>query len=489
MSNLNNQIITATKWSAITELLAKIASPITTMLLARLLAPEAFGVVATVTMLVTFAEVFTDAGFQKYIMQHEFSDDDDKDLSVSVAFTYNLMLSVIIWIIIFSFRFSIAYVIGATGQENAIAVASLSIPIASFSSIQFALYRRNLDFKTLFYVRIICSFLPFLITIPLAYIYRSYWALIIGTLVGNLVQSMVLTLKSSWKPRISVNIQKLRSMLSFCGWTLFDSILSWCTWYMDIFFVGVLLNEYYLGVYKTSMSLVSNIMNLAYASFFPILIPALAKLQNDIPALNRTLLKFQKVSCLVILPLGIIIFAYRDLITNIILGPQWIDAASFIGLWAIIDVFVVLFTRFTGSAFVAIGKPKISVIDNVLHLIVLLPAIYIAAHYDFQTLYVTRSLVRLEGVLVAFILTYYTLKLTPWKMIINILPEVISGLSILAIAKITSILDPNIYISIVFIVFSIIVYISLLLCFKNDREIIKKLYNHVTSTILKQKEN
>lgn len=486
MSNLNNQVITATKWSAVTELLARVASPITAMVLARLLAPDAFGVVATITMLVSFAEVFTDAGFQKYIMQHEFIDDDDLDLSVSVAFTYNLILSVIIWFIIFYFRYSISSFIGANGHENGIAVATLSIPLAAFSSIQFAIYRRKLDFKTLFYVRVICAFLPFLITIPLAYIYRNYWALIAGTLAGNLVQSVLLTLKSSWKPKLSLNFHKFRSMLSFCGWTLQDSILSWCTWYMDVFFIGKLLNEYYLGVYKTSMTLVSSIMNLAYSSFFPILIPALAKLQNDIPALNRTLLQFQKVSCIIILPLGLIIFAYKELITNIILGPQWIDAASFIGLWAIIDVFVVLFTRFTSSAFVAIGKPKISVLDNILHLIVLLPAIYIAAHYDFKTLYITRSFIRLEGVLVAFMLTYYTLRLSPWKMIKNILPEVIAGMSILFIAKIISIFEPNIYCSVLSIVVSIFVYLTVLLCFKNDRILIRKLYANVRHNLIKK---
>ena len=67
----------AVKWSTITEIIAKLISPILNMILARLLSPEAFGLVATVTMVVTFAEVFTDAGFQKYIVQHEFIDAED----------------------------------------------------------------------------------------------------------------------------------------------------------------------------------------------------------------------------------------------------------------------------------------------------------------------------------------------------------------------------------------------------------------------------
>ena len=67
--NLNTNIKQATKWSMFTEIASKLVTPITNSILARVLVPEAFGVVATLTMVVSFAEVFTDAGFQKYLIQ------------------------------------------------------------------------------------------------------------------------------------------------------------------------------------------------------------------------------------------------------------------------------------------------------------------------------------------------------------------------------------------------------------------------------------
>ena len=70
MAELNDKVAKATKWSAVTEIVAKLITPITSMVLARLLTPEAFGVVTTLTMIITFAELFTDAGFQKYLVQH-----------------------------------------------------------------------------------------------------------------------------------------------------------------------------------------------------------------------------------------------------------------------------------------------------------------------------------------------------------------------------------------------------------------------------------
>ena len=84
--NLNSKVKTATKWSTVGEVAAKLVTPISSMVLARLLTPEAFGVVTTLTMIITFAEIFTDAGFQKYLIQHEFRDARDRDESTNVAF-------------------------------------------------------------------------------------------------------------------------------------------------------------------------------------------------------------------------------------------------------------------------------------------------------------------------------------------------------------------------------------------------------------------
>ena len=68
-NNLNKKIGMAAKWSIATEIAAKLISPVSNMILARFLTPEAFGVVATVTMVTSFADMFTDAGFQKYLVQ------------------------------------------------------------------------------------------------------------------------------------------------------------------------------------------------------------------------------------------------------------------------------------------------------------------------------------------------------------------------------------------------------------------------------------
>ena len=198
---LNKKIINATKWSSFTELVAKLVSPVTNMILARILAPEVFGVVATVTMITSFAEMFANAGFQKYLVQHEFKNTEEKYKNANVAFWTNFSISIILWGLIFVFSEQLAILVGNPGLGNVISIGSIQLLITAFSSIQMALYRRNFDFKTLFIVRMISIFIPFVVTIPLALAGLSYWSLIIGSLTIQFSNAVILTIKSDWKPK------------------------------------------------------------------------------------------------------------------------------------------------------------------------------------------------------------------------------------------------------------------------------------------------
>ena len=110
---LKSNVYKATKWAAITNILRKMITPIINMILARLLTPEIIGVVATISVVISFADMFTDAGFQKYLVQHNFKSEDDLNNATNVAFWTNFVLSLIIWGIIFCFRDQIAYFVGS----------------------------------------------------------------------------------------------------------------------------------------------------------------------------------------------------------------------------------------------------------------------------------------------------------------------------------------------------------------------------------------
>lgn len=470
MSELNNKILKATKWSSITEIVAKLITPVTSMVLARLLTPEAFGVVATLTMVITFAEIFTDAGFQKYLIQHEFKDDQDRVSSTNVAFWSNLAMSLLIWLVIGIFCEPLATMVGNPGLGYVLSIACVSIPLAAFSSIQMALYKRDLDFKTLFKVRIVGICIPLFVTVPLAFIFRNYWALVIGTIVSNLVNAILLTIYSKWKPTFNYSFAKLKEMLSFTIWSMVEAISIWLTSYVDVFIIGVYLNEYYLGLYKTSIAIVGQVMGLVTAATTSILFSSLSRLQTDENAFQSLFFKFQKLVGILVIPLGVGMFCYSDLITEILLGSQWMEASGFVGLWGLTSAITIVLSHYSSEVYRSKGRPKLSVLAQWLHIVALWPTVIIAAKYGFEVLYTARALVRLESILVNLIIMYVVVCISPWKMIQNISASCISALFMLLAAFALSLCGTTLWWQLFSVVVCIFVYFGILFSFPKERK-------------------
>ena len=469
MDNINTKVKRATSWSLITEIVAKLIAPVTNMILARLLTPEAFGSVATITMIISFADIFTDAGFQKYIVQHNFDDEHDLRLGINVAFWSNLLLSVIAVLIIVFFRHPIAELVGELELAMGIAVASFSIILLSFSSIQMAVYRRRFDFKTLFFVRIITSLMPLVVTVPLALYFRSYWALIIGTLAMNFVQAVILTYKSTWKPSFMYSRAKFYQMFSFTAWTLLESIAIWLTSYIGTFIIGRRLNSYYLGLYKTSTSTVNAYMGIVTSAITPVLFSALSRYQDNDAEFKNSYFKFQKLVAIFLMPMGVGMFVFRDLATRILLGEKWLEASDFIGLWSLMSALTMTLSYFSSEVYRSKGKPKISLISQLIHLAFLIPTIMISANYGFRALYISRSLIRFQGIIVGLLFMHYMFGIKFQRITEGVAPSIISAVFMGIAAEILRNITTNIVWQFVVIAISTVLYFGLLLLFPNTR--------------------
>ncbi len=479
MSSFGNQVLTATKWSSITEVVAKLVAPISTMVLARLLTPDAFGVLVTAVMVISFAEIFTDAGFQKYLIQHNFDSKESLYKSTTVAFWTNLMMSLLIWGIIIIFSEQIATLVGNEGYGNVIAVSCVCVPLAAFSSIQMALYKRTLDFKTLFWIRIVGTLIPLAITIPLAFFTRSYWSLIIGMIAQNLSNAIILTLKSSWRPNLFYDFSLLKEMFSFTAWSMFEAISIWLTGYIDVFIVGAVLNQYYLGLYRTSITTVGQIMGLVTAATTPVLFASLSRLQNDTDAFKKMFFSFQKVVGMFVLPLGVGIFLFRDLITTILLGEQWQEAAYFMGLWGLTSSITIVLAHYCSEIFRAKGRPKLSVLAQCIHILFLLPVVLWAINISFDFLCEMRALVRLTLIATNLIILYFILRISFIDMIRDIFPALIGvGCMCLCVILMDFTGEKN-YIQFIYATFSVAFYFLVLCFFPAERHILFNLKNYI----------
>lgn len=478
VKNLNATMANAAKWSLLTEIVAKILQPVTNAVLARLLIPEAFGLVATINMVISFTDIFTDAGFQKYIVQHEFENEKQKKLYVNVAFWSNLIISIALLIVICCVRDKIAILTGSPNLGKGIAVAALSLPITSFSSIQMSIFRRELNFKTLFIVRIASALVPFVITIPLAYFLRSYWALVIGTLIGNAVTSVLLTVLSDWKPEFQYKLSVFKDMFGFCYWILVEAILIWLTSYIGTFIVGRYLSAYYLGVYKTSITTVSQIMSLVTAATTPVIFSATSRLQENTKEMYELFLKSLRLVSLLLIPMGIGVFIYRNTITAVMLGNQWGDAVLFIGIYGVSNAFSLILASYWDSLFNAVGKPQYSVLTQFLYLLVSMPLLLYSAKNGFSSLVLCTCFLRLAYIVIELIAVKLLLHIGLWKGFSVVLPSVLASIPMVVFGIWQTHTKSNILFDILGIVVCIILYFATCVVIKPIR---KDLYGMINT--------
>ncbi len=470
MGELNQQVIKATKWSTMTEFFAKLVTPVTSIILARLLTPADFGIMVTAIMVISFAEIFTDAGFQKYLIQRQF--DSKKSLydATNVAFISNLFLSVTIWIVIIFFCQHIAELVGNKGRGDVIAISCLCIPLSAFSSIQMALFKRALNFKLLFWVRSIGVFIPLIITIPLALITRSYWSLIIGMIALQVSNAIILTFKSEWRPKFWYNWKLFKNMFSFSAWSMLETLSIWLTSYCDIFIVGTILNDYYLGIYRTSMTTVGQIMGIISAATTPVLYSSLSKVQNDDSQFARILFRFQKTISIILMPMSIGIFIFRNLITEILLGSQWHEAAWFIGVWGLTSGITIILSYYCSEVLRAKGKPQLSTFSQLIDLIFLIPIILYGVHQSFEVLCNLRAITRIFLIIPIITITYIFVNISPWKMITNIQIPLIASIIMGLFGYWLVQFNNSFLFELIAIVLCIVVYMLIIVMFKSTRK-------------------
>ncbi len=469
MADLNSKVLSATKWSSITEIVAKLVTPVSTMVLARLLTPEAFGVLVTAVMIISFAEIFTDAGFQKYLIQREFGSEEEKEESTTVAFWSNLCLSLVIWTVIILFADEIAVLVGNEGHGDVIAVSCVCIPLAAFSSIQMALFKRRFDFKTLFLVRLVGVLIPLVVTIPLAYLTRSYWALIIGMVCLNLSNAVLLTVKSPWKPRWFYKFSRLKEMLSFSIWSMIEAVSIWATSYVDLFIIGALLNQHYLGLYRTAITTAGQITSIIISATTPVLFSSLSRLQNNEQGFREMFLRFQKIVGLFIIPMGVGIYLFRDFVTDVLLGPQWLEIANFLGLWGLINAVAIVFSHYSSEVYRAKGRPKWSVFVQISQIVCIVPTVLWSIRYGFDVLCEARALVRLQAVVVNLFIMYLFVKISLWTMIKNVGVSLIATIGMVIVVLVLPSCQLSIFQNIVYIVVATIIYFGIILSFRDGR--------------------
>ena len=200
-------------------------------------------------------------------------------------------------------------------------------------------------------------------------------------------------------------------------------------------------------------------------------------MQDDEKEFLNLFFKFQKFVGILVIPLGVGIFLFRDFITTTVLGNQWTEAAYFLGLWGLTSSITIVLSHYSSEVYRAKGKPKLSVLAQVLHIVVLWPTVLISVKYGFETLCTARAIVRLELIAVNLVIMYVLMKMPVGKMFTNILPSTVAACTMFLIL----LLPPatTVFMNVVYVMIACVIYCVVLMLFKREREILFNLKSYI----------
>ena len=339
------------KWSLLGEIFAKIATPLSTMFLARLLSPEIYGIATAVTLVVTFCETVTESGFAKFVIQTDFESEEDYRRYFSISFYTSLLLSALIFLGVFFLRTPLSSAVGNAGYEMVLVVSCIQIPFAAINALFSADLRRQFKFKKLFAIRIVYCIIPFVVTIPLAVLGFDHWSLVVGAIAAQIIECPFLVLACKGQVKLFFSWKMFFKTFKLSFPMILESIIIWfCTWTGTIFAANLFDSEV-VGIVKVSSSTVNSIFALFATAFTAVLFPALSRLKKDNDAYQDTFYSIQSAALSVLVPLGIGVFFYSHFVTDIFLGSKWEEAAFVISIYSLTKPLMICFNNFMSEVF------------------------------------------------------------------------------------------------------------------------------------------
>lgn len=319
--------------------------------------------------------------------------------ATNVAFWINICLGLVISILLFISADQIAYTFFHDERVTAvIQVMTLQILIGAMSSVHSALLQKQMGFKKLFWIRFTTVSLPGIVSIPLALNGMGYWALVLGTLVGQLIQLVMLWRMSQWRPSWTFNSIVAREMSRFGAWAGVSGLLVWFFLWADSLIVGVYLGSNDLGMYRYGNLIVASIFGVFSGALLPVAYSYFSGAQADINALKSKVIFMEKVFALLMMPLAAIVVLTSEFATAAIFKDKWQGLGLVLSLTAISQALAYT-VSLKQEVYRSIGKPDIETKIMFISMVIRLPIYLLTIQYGLFAFLIGRIIATQLGVI------------------------------------------------------------------------------------------
>lgn len=377
VSNIKKKSLTSFVWRMGEGVIAEGMTFIVGMILARLLMPEEFGLVALAGLVLAVVNVFADCGLGQALIQKKTAD----ELDTNTVFFAGLALSALLYICVFFLSPFFAKVFHQPSISSLIRVSALMLFLSSYNSVQTAEISRALDFRKFFYVGIISSFVSGTVGVCMALSGMGVWALIAQRMSYTLMKTITLYRIVKWLPRLQFSIERFRSLFSYGINLMASGVLGMIFNQMKGFLIGIKYEPSDLSYYNRGESLPGILCNNINGTVNQIMLPALSKLQDNPDAMKNGLRRSISLSSFLLFPMMFGLVATSDNIITILFSDKWLCAVPFLRVISIGYCFRILSSA-NLMAVNAIGRSDISLklefVKKPIFLVLLLIGMYIS---------------------------------------------------------------------------------------------------------------
>lgn len=291
----------------------------TTVVLARLLTPDDYGLVAMVTVVIAFAQMFRDAGLSAATIQHEHIAREQ----INSLFWVNLGISALLSACVLAAAPLVAAFYRQPQLTLMTAALSLSFLLGGVTIQHDALLRRHMLFGSLAMVQIASQVVNLVVALGLAFLGCRYWALIGGSLSATLSVSLLTLYYCPWIPQRPRRGAEIRSMLRFGGHMTGFEVVNYFGRNMDNILVGRFLGADALGLYSRAYNLFMLPISQIKSPLTQVAMPALSALSGEPQRYRRYYMSFLEAIAVLTIPLTVYCALEADLLVRVLLGPQW----------------------------------------------------------------------------------------------------------------------------------------------------------------------
>lgn len=335
MSSLRHKATSGVFWSAIERFAQQAIFFVVQIVLARILQPEEFGLIAMTTVFVAISNAVIDSGFSNALIQKKEITEADR----STVFYFNIFISVCLWGGLWMIAPHVAYFYGEPELERILPVLGLSLVVAGYGGVHRAVLNREMQFKRMFWVSTPSVIISGSLGIMLAFKGYGVWALVAQIIALRLANTVFIRFWSDWSPQMLFSFSALKQMFSYGSRLALSNVLDKAFSNIYVLVIGKVYAPAELGFFQRAQSIKQLPMTNLQAILGRVAFPLFSSIQEDVPAMKRGMVKALQLSCFLSFPLMMVIAAVAEPFVTVLLGEKWLPAVPYLRLLCVLGCF------------------------------------------------------------------------------------------------------------------------------------------------------